>query len=1051
MGAVYGYLNVGESSVTLNVTPGVAYRCFAPTRRGYKKSVLPTTTVTSGSAQTLIVTYTALNQNVSVNLIDSNGALFSAPAASLSCGDAFNGSTSESFAPNSSTHIMPVDVGEVSCSVSGIDGYATTPQSIPVLMETGVDQTVTFTVRELAATLTVTFLDGSGNPVVGSVSGAPSVNCVSEFAGERVEFSGTTLNGQSSLTMNVLGGITYDCSVPSVFAFQNGEFAVAVGNSESKAVNFAMVEKTAPLKIKVTDASGSPVSVPVGQGTAPVSCESSSGSAQSASGEIPEGASEVTILTAPGRYNCSIENFPGYKIRYIPKTALTKNGVTAEYSFVADVTESSVTINFLDDFGAALPVPTNPDSSWPSVECKGAKGRFFKSLTPGDTFTVVNVIGGAAYRCLVTGFYGYLDAATSVTLQPGEAKTISVTKPTLSSEITVSVVDQSGNLFVSSQNIEINFFSPAQGGLYFNASIPSGSYSTGVVKALGGLTYEVRAYVGDGEPLSVGSVTAPSSGAASVQIQKLQRDATLTLRLVDSNGTVVSGLKNLQAGFGTYSNIDHFASASFFNGVARTNLRGGNTYTVWYNAVGNPRIYNLLSTGSDKYFFPLQKSSFTVESGQSVTRDLVVYRANATLTVNSAVGQGWVGIYPKSIATDSFIGGDFQGGQTSLAIPIPAGTHYVVYDPGVGAVAERREITVTEGGNVTLSFAPPVSDLNLAVLATFPGVTGGVLQCNAYNGDFSVYNFEGEMGGGASYLPITSTHREWTIACKGWNEITGKIYGGKATYTVPDPLPALGLDSLTVAIAEKGEIFSAASTGSSDSDIVVPVQGSSSLFSPVGTFDKNKVVTVEITNKASAPETKDIEPSKVLKISAKDSNQNTLEAAGTVALQLTLGPSQEAFTYTKRTGYVRFNKTSGAQVKGVGIAAADQYTIQIPKDVFNAEEGVVVVTGDEVSPTPNPGAPSQVPGKPRNLALSRKKVGRFQSIVATWDQSTGDISSYSITLVHKGRVVKTVRVSANQKLKATFSGLRPGVFRVQMRASNAQGRSAMAVEQIKLR
>ncbi|MEY4700397.1 MAG: hypothetical protein RL326_584 [Pseudomonadota bacterium] len=1040
-----GTFYVGDSSATINVNPDVTYFCFASSRKGYKQNILPAVTLSSGGTRALTVTYTHLTQSINANLVDQNGAPFLAPQARLSCGN-----LSDDFAPNSSSHSLLVDSGENSCSISNLSGYMTMPQSFPVSLIEGVDQTITFTVHEMAASLTVNFRDANGNPIVATMDGAPQASCVSDLNGEVIEFSGVASLGQSFTTFDVLGGRTYDCTISPVFQYQGGAVSVAVGTNENKAITYSLGLRAAPLKIKITDANGTPITIPAGSGPVPVNCEDNDDGTNSVAGEIPEGASEVILLTSPGRYTCWAETFAGYRVRNLPKTVFTKNDITAEYAIIADMADSTLTINFFDENGAVLTVPTNPDGNTPQVYCVGSKGYLTKFLTPGDTSTSINLIGGGTYRCSAVGFYGYLDTTTSVSIDVAQSKTISITKPALNANIEVSIVDEAQNPLLSPQTMSADLFSPTRGGTYFSKNIRSGFSST-VVQALGGATYDARVFTGLGFPSTVGSVTAPLSGAASVQVQKLPTDATLTLRLVDSNGAVVSGLRNLQAYFFALSStLDHSVPVYFVNGVATAKLRGGVPYTVFYNPSGtSPRFYNLLVAGAEKYFFPEQMSRFTAPAGQSSTQDIRVYRADATLTVNSSLGRGWIGIYPKSISTNSFIGADFRKGNTSVTVPIPAGSHYVVYDGGGGAVAERREINVSPGGTVTLSFNPPIADLNVGVTTSSPSGAGGYLQCNAYHDGFSVYNTEGEIEGSPAYVPLTSTYRDWTIACQGWNETTNKMYAGKVSYTMPNPLPQSASDSVNVPLSEKGELFSSKATGSTNSDIVVPVQGASALIAPAGTFDANKVLTLEVTNKASAPETKEITPKTVLKLSAKDANESTSEAKGPVQLQLTLTPSQQVYSYRNTTGYIPFRTTSAARSEEARVGALSSYTIELSKEVFN--EGVIVITGDDLGGTPTPETPTSAPRQPKNLRVASKKVGRTHSIVATWANPSDDASSYSVSLIHKGRVIKTVNVSATRRLSATFSHLRAGTFQVRVRAVNAKGRSTAAVKQVILR
>jgi|GEM_PF-6921834 len=1050
--------NVGSFSDTRPAVADVAYFCRATTRLGYMPSVIPAVTVGSGQNVTVVITYTQLQQSLNVDLVDRNGQPFLAAQAQVSC-DRFgaNRTYSSNFATNTSSYALPLESGRFECNVFGITGHTVVPSSYGISIYDGVSQSAQFRVYPNDASLTINVIDSDGNPVNMTPSDQAQVSCQTELAGDVAIYQGTIASGHNSLALNVIGGQTYVCDVSSVLQFGPLQISVAVAQSENKTANVILPSKSAQLKVKLTNQNGDPVTVPVGYGSASISCtDADNAESSTASGEIAEGSSEAIVLTAPGRFNCQLSTVTGYYVRQMAgKTVFTQNGSLAEYTFILDPADSALSVNFIDENGSPLAVPSHPGPGSTFVSCISSKGEYQSAPSQGDLSVSFTVIGATTYRCTVDEFYGYLRTSASVAVGAGESKAVSLLLKPIDAEMTLSLVDQSMAPLVSPLSGFTNVFSLTQGGIYFGSDVPSGAASA-TIKVIGGQTYSARWWL-DETPTSVGSVAVPQSGSAALQLQGLETNSTAVLRLVDSDGNVVTGLRNLQAEYESISaSISHRGKVSFTNGTATLKLRGGVTYKVTYDQyeANVPVFQNLLLGASDRYFLPERTGRLRVDAGQTVTQDLAVLKANASLTVTSSLPRGDVTVSPTRANADNAIYTRLIGGANSTTFPVPAGTYYVVYSSGGGGIPLRKIVTLSAGQSANLSFDSPVADLNLAISVTASAAPSGGVICNAFApGGYSVGNQEGLIGGGPIYIPITSSFKTWTIGCQGWSDETGRIYGGRGTYTVPDSLPQSGEGRVSVNLADKGEIFSAATTATSDSEIVLPVNAASSISVPVGTFPANKLLTLEATNKASAPETEEISPKRVLKLSAKDKDEAPVSALGPVQLTIKLAAGQEVYTYTTTSGYTRLNKTNGAQSLGIGIKDESTYTLQVPADAFNS--GVIAIVGEDASatptPEPKPGVTDKPPTKPTKLGVSSKRDGSKRSVTVTWKKVSGTVTSYSVSLVKNGHILKTISVKADKDQRATFTGLRPGTYIVRVRAFNPSGGGGAEARQIIVR
>lgn len=1048
-----GQITAGDSSHTFTVDADRTYYCEAMTngtgytRGGYKQNSLPPTSVANGQAKTLIVTYTALQQNLTVNLVDRNGAAYVTTSGSFSCLGKPN--VSKSFASGSSSATVPVGDGNLECSLN-ISGTMAVPSTIYSTITATQDETIEFSVYPTDASLTVSVVDENLNPVVMTPSQRARVTCTGNIGGERVDFGGTIASGQSSKTFGVVGGFTYSCNVSAVKAFRQQTASVLVGVGETKTLQVGVLAKTSPMTVQLVNPQGTPVAVPVGNGDVSVSCSDRGSISGGGSGTIAEGDSEATFLVSQGLVTCSLPGVSGYYVRPdYGKSVFTSPSTTALYQFVVEPLNSSIVVHFVDQEGNPISVPAQSPDAW--VRCIGPRGDPWASPSEGDSSATFTVVGGDTYRCQVSGFNGYMNGAASIAVGDGETKTVNVSLTRLDATLNVNVLDTDGNPLNVESGLGGIITAPSNRLFQFFFDIPAFASST-TAKVVGGKTYEVSGEINELTSTNVGTVTVPSNGTASTTLNITTPSAgTATFRLVDQDGNVVSGARNV----GVWNRY-------FMHGVATVSIRSGVTSKFYVGFEGSNAIDGLTKVGADYYFIREPYGEISVTSGGTVIRDIPLYRANATLTVSATTQRGSVKILPASPRADGAMYAALDNG--SVSIPVPAGHYEVVYS-GAGRIPERKLISISEGETKALSFDAPIADLSLETFVTAPGNPSGGVLCSAYApGGFIVGDQEGEIGGTGLPIAITSSYNAWKVSCQSWSDATGKRYSGSATYVVPDPLPTSHVDTITVAMQQNGSIVSQSATASSDSPILVPVRDDTSLVAGSGTFPANKVVTVAVHNKAGAPETEEIVPTEVFKFAAKDQSDSTVTATKDVSFQLKLGGNQKVYAYHPTSGYTELQRTAGVNSRSGSISTSAAYSVVVPKDIFN--EGVIVITGvntDSETPTPTPSQPTpgtgsdtpvQTPTAPTQLKLSSKKDPKTRkfSLAISWKAPSGTVTSYRVQLVSAGTVKKTVSVPAGgASPKTSITKLVAGSYSVKVQALNQNAASASVSKSIKLK
>lgn len=1052
---------------------GRTYSCTGPDREGYSVSGPHSVSPVSGQESEVVFTYTPLAQNLTVALKDKDGnSLPATGMTSVSCSKSGGGGYySKTFTAGSSTKTWPIATGTYTCSINGPAGYKTLG-SKEVTIVNAQDKTLTFTLFAEDASLHVDLVDAQGNSV--QVTGSSWFNCSAYGDGYNLSSSVNITSGNSSADLNLIGGYTYSCSLQPFGNYSSGNFSIAVpvGGTASKVLT--LLEKNAPLKVKLVSTNGNAVVIPSGSSSAYVSCWSSSGGSY-ISGQIGVGESEVTMLTVPSTYSC-YASVSGFNVKQSYNQAVrTEAGSTAEYSVTIEVRDSTINLQFKDQAGAAVAVPSN--SSWAQASCWSREGGSYTPLSIGATSAQLQVVGGRQYYCSAYGITGYVEGSTAVEIGAAETKTLDLIFKQLDSTITVNLTNTDGTPYVvpDSSSAGVSCYS-ANFGNY--KSVSSGS-SSATVEVLGGFTYKCSTWIPNMATVP-NAVTVSNNGSASVNLVVSKADAPVTIRLVDSAGNLISGAEDVVVGaWSATEQVNHGMEASFENGIASLTLVRSNKYTVYaYSNSNSQQIYGLIKAGSDRYFNNIGELTIEPPASGSFNQDITLKLANATVSLSSGGAPGWFNIQPQSANPTEWLPGISGSVSTSsISVPAPAGSYDVLFYPENSSISPKPQtLTIATGETKAVSFQVLSEDLTLRVLGSVANSESGGFYCNAFTPDGLTANGSDASFNNRAEVKITSTAPSWTISCQGWSDASEKIYKGSATFEVPSTLPSNGQIDVTVNLEEKGALLKGTTTGSSDSPLSVPVGGDTTLSADTGTFPSGQTVTVEVNNKGTAPETTELVPDEVFDFSALDGSNNPVTADKGVTFQVPLEDGQTIFGYSSTGGYEPL-PTSEVSSSGSSLSAFASQTLQsfnysifaqttivnvtVSKAIFNS--GVVVkarsraasgnpTPAPSVTPTPAPkeGTPSTTvaPSKPTKLKLAKGKKNKkgLYPVTATWSAASG-ATSYTVVVMAGSKKIKTLTVTA---AKATFTGLKKGTYKVIIKSVNSAGSSAATQAQVKL-
>ncbi len=256
-----------------------------------------------------------------------------------------------------------------------------------------------------------------------------------------------------------------------------------------------------------------------------------------------------------------------------------------------------------------------------------ATGNFTLNVFPGKWMVQMDMWGSRSLKYVLD------DKPQEINIKSGETKTVTLRLAQANSTIAGSIVDTTGNVITDmwgwisadkSTREEGEFFGPGLGGPtdrgQFSISVPAGTYNVGL-GPMPGSSYS------SGEPATV---TVADGQTVTQNITVYANDMTISGSIKDENGNAVSNV---------------------FMEVFATNKTGGwqnafinqsnGTYSIDVSSAVDPWSLGYFVDPRTGYFSErLTDSSVSGNSGDTITKDITIRRADATISGTVLDGDG---------------------------------------------------------------------------------------------------------------------------------------------------------------------------------------------------------------------------------------------------------------------------------------------------------------------------------------------------------------------------------------------------------------------------
>ncbi|MCL5411185.1 MAG: carboxypeptidase regulatory-like domain-containing protein [Patescibacteria group bacterium] len=270
---------------------------------------------------------------------------------------------------------------------------------------------------------------------------------------------------------------------------------------------------------------------------------------------------------------------------------------------------------------------------------------------------------------------------------------------------------------------------PIQGGKFL-LKVPAGTYKVGVGSPPG------SDYTAD----ETKNVTVAADETASVNIMAKKNDAKITGALKDDEGNLI-----------TNATIEIFAENGAGGFQQMLSMSGSYSLNV---SAGTWRI-GFWDTSSSGYMTEsVDDNKVAVASGQTVTKDLTLKKANATITGKvtkpdgSAMINSFVTVDNKTGQKSQDEGkrmmanGTMTDGNGNYTLRVPAGEYYVSahIPPGQGYInPDRVQVSVAKNGEATVNLAFKTADAKITGKVTQSGTAkyGAFVRAWAEKGGYS--------------------------------------------------------------------------------------------------------------------------------------------------------------------------------------------------------------------------------------------------------------------------------------------------------------------------
>ena len=704
--------------------------------------------------------------------------------------DGFTGLTNCPSGSNQKVYLF-INIGPDSSNPNHYFPPEPTVLTLPTNQDTYVSNPIKLVQASKTISGTITYSDGSGG-----VSGAR----INAFQPDTGQFTQTTSGSDGSFTLYVGGGtweVMPEAQSDSNWAYGAPPERVSFQEnteSESATVNFSVDKATASVTGRLLKPDGTPVSPSEGYGVGVFSMEGKGGGGPVGNNgvfqiNVPAGRYQFEVWTPPD----STYGSPG------GRTVEVKEGETVDLGDITLVTKdatiqgavkvagtntgvANVTINaFVRDGGGFAMTTTDAD------------GNFSLSVTSG-TWMVMPMFDPSAN-------YALTDPPQEVRVASGETATVTISVESATATIRGSLVDSNGNLV----SVYGYAFAETPGGEMFGPGGMGGPIERGTFsfKVPAG-SYNISAVLAPGSNYTVGqsqSVTVADGQTGAVTISLVQNNATITGSILDQDGNAVSP-------------SDFFVFAVSETGGHKTFQEGtvnGSSYTIQV-AAGEWSLGYFVDPSTGYMSAPPDPSlRFTVNSGETVVRNITLHAANSTITgrVTKPDGSAAVGVFVSADNRETE-GGEFMNGAPTnndgyYTIRIAAGSYKLRANvaPGSGYLSPAEQtVTVADGESKTVNFTLRESNATITGQVTLNGAgkpafvyawseDGGFTQTQANaSGNYSLSASTGTIWHvGARYESGTSAYEasETRVDLTSANSGTANLALASLDYNLPEP------------------------------------------------------------------------------------------------------------------------------------------------------------------------------------------------------------------------------------------------------------------------
>lgn len=361
-----------------------------------------------------------------------------------------------------------------------------------------------------------------------------------------------------------------------------------------------------------------------------------------------------------------------------------------------------------------------------------------------------------------------------ITVYSGVISYVNFTMIPANSTIRGKVVDSSGNVLTSlygflgaeNPNVEnlgpnaiFGLGGPVENG-FFNFKVPAGTYEL-FLGLPPGASYSAS---------STKTVTVTSGGTAEIEIVALANDAVIQGRFLDVDGNQITNI-SADVFAGSESGGFQPGQVDVANGTYRIEISRGTWHVGFFI---DPEQYSYIP-------HPMTDNSVTISSGQTVTKDLVFYTANSTIsgTVKDPDGNAmpftFVAVHKYFADGDSGVvkeGGEemfMNGTETDesgvYTLKVPPGQYTVgtFAPPELGYLNPPIQV-VTVGGSspatVNLQFKLPDATISGTISKDgVPGPEGAFVSAWSDTGGYAEY----EVGSNGAYELKVGKNSNWRI------------------------------------------------------------------------------------------------------------------------------------------------------------------------------------------------------------------------------------------------------------------------------------------------